>query len=329
MNAGLDLSRWHEAPRGVGYRRRVMVEAGLRHLLQLRLFKVLLTLAWSGGFALAVLGFVFAQSVATGGWVESLAVNFGPRVAAVAKTVPALVMLYPDICIEGWFTLLFWAHSYVGLMLSLVALTAMVPRLITLDRATNALTVYLSRPLTSTDYLLGKLGQILAVLALVWTGPLLFGWVLSVGFAPNTDFIVYSFQPLLRALLFHAIAVATLAAIALGVSALVRTSRAATLAWIGLWLICGAMATPPRTPEWLQRASFSRNLGEVRQGVFRVDRALLLASDSLPIFDQSFSKNLAGAGARARAGDFSGALGSLAVFVALSSFVFLRRLRPE
>jgi len=329
MNASLDLSRWREAPRGVAYRRRVMVEAGLRQLLQLRLFKILLSLAWSGGFALAVLGFVFAQSVSAGGWVESLAEYFGPRGVAVAKALTALVMLYPDICIDGWFTLLFWAHSYVGLMLSLVALTAMVPRLITLDRATNALTVYLSRPLTSTDYLLGKLGLIVAVLALIWTGPLLFGWVLSVGFAPSTDFIVHSFPPLLRALAFHAIALVTLAAIALGVSALVRTSRAATVAWIGLWLIFGALAGPPRTPDWLKRTSFSHNLGEVRQGVFRLDRALELASESLPILDKNLTRNMAGAGARAKATDFPGALGSLAVFVAVASFVFLRRLRPE
>jgi len=329
MNASLDLSRWREAPRGVGYRRRVMVEAGLRQLLQLRIFKALLAVAWSAGFALAVLGFVFAQSVSAGGWVESIAEYFGPRGLAVAKALTALVMLYPDVCIEGWFTLLFWAHSFVGLMLSLVALTTMVPRLITLDRATNALTVYLSRPLTSTDYLLGKLGLIVAVLALMWTGPLLFGWVLSVGFAPSTDFIVYSFGPLLRALAFHAIGVVTLAAIALGVSASVRTSRAATVTWIGLWLIFGALASPPRTPEWLKRTSFSHNLGEVRQGVFRLDRALQLASDSLPILDKNLTRNMAGAGARAKPSDFPGALGSLAVFVAAGSFVFLRRLRPE
>jgi hypothetical protein len=163
----------------------------------------------------------------------------------------------------------------------------------------------------------------------MWTGPLLFGWVLSVGFAPSTDFIVYSFGPLLRALTFHAIGVVTLASIALGVSASVRTSRAATIVWIGLWLIFGAIANPPRTPDWLKRTSFSHNLGEVRQGVFRLDRALALASESLPILDKNLTRNMAGAGARAKPADFPGALGSLAVFVAAASFVFLRRLRPE
>jgi len=329
MTGTFDLSRWRSAPRGLGYRRRAIIAAGLRQLLAFRLFKILLAAAWGSGVAIALLGFAFSQSIADGGWLQTLAAQIGPRMQAVVSMLAAFVLLYPDICIGGFYTLVFWLHSFVGLWLSLVALTALIPRLVTADRATNALIVYLARPLTSVDYLLGKLGLIVAVLALMWTGPLLFGWVLSVGFAPSTDFIVYSFGPLLRALAFHAIGVVTLAAIALGVSASVRTSRAATVTWIGLWLIFGALASPPRTPEWLKRTSFSHNLGEVRQGVFRLDRALQLASDSLPILDKNLTRNMAGAGARAKPSDFPGALGSLAVFVAAGSFVFLRRLRPE
>jgi len=237
--------------------------------------------------------------------------------------------MYPEICIGGWFALIFWLHSFAGLGLSLVALTAMVPRLITRDRATNALTVYLSRPLTSVDYLLGKLGMIVGVLAVMWTGPLLFGWLLSVGFAPNRDFIVYSFEPLMRALLFHGIALVALAAIALGVSAVSRTSRNTIILWIGLWLIVGAVAKPPKTPLWLKRASFTQSLDEVRQGVLRIDTALTAASETLPLIDQRFARNLGNAGRKAESNDFNGALASLGVFVVLSSTVFLRRMRPE
>jgi ABC-2 type transport system permease protein len=329
MEAILDLSRWSAKPRNVGYRRWTIVSTGLRQLFRLRLFRILLFLAWVGGVVLAAAGFLFSQSVTSGGWVESFAVYIGPRFQAVSSALAAFVLLYPDICIGGWFTLIFWLHSYLGLGLSLVALTAMVPRLITRDRATNALTVYLSRPLTSSDYLLGKLGMIVGVLAAMWTGPLLFGWLLSVAFAPDRDFIVYSFSPLMRALLFHGIALVTLAAIALGVSAISRTTRTTTIVWIGLWLILGAMAKPPRSPQWMQRASFTHNLGEVRQGILRLDTALTLAGENLPLTDQRFARNLSTAGKKAESTDFNAALASLGAFVALSSFVFLRKLRPE
>jgi ABC-2 type transport system permease protein len=329
MDASLDLSRWGSAPRGVGYRRWTILSTGLRHLFRTRLFKILLTIAWTGGVLIAALGFLFSQSVTSGGWVESAAVHLGPRPQAIASALAAFVLMYPDICIGGWFTLVFWGHSYLGLGLSLIALTAMVPQLITRDRATNALTVYLSRPLTSADYLLGKLGMIVGVLVLLWTGPLVVGWLLSVIFAPDRDFIVYSFMPLTRALLFNGISLVTMASIALGVSALTRSSRSTTFIWIGLWLIVGAVATPPRGPLWLKRASFTRNLNEARQGILRLDDAFAAAAENLPIIDARVLSNLNTAGKKVESADFDGALISLAAFVALSSFVFLRRLRPE
>lgn len=329
MDASLDLSRWREAPRGVNYRRWIIASAGLRQLTRLRFFKILLAVSWVAGALIALLGFAFAQSIADGGWLETLATSIGPRLQAVVSALGAFVLLYPDIVIGGFYTLVFWLHSFVGLWLSLVALTVVLPRLITRDRATNALTVYLARPLTSADYLLGKLGTIVGVLALVWTGPLVFGWLLSVVTAPSTDFVAYSFRPLLNALFFNGIALVALAAIALGVSAISRTSRNTLVVWIGLWIVLGFITVGPRTPLWLQRSSFTHNLTEVRAGILRPDAALLAAAEELPLTNRQFADSLARAGNRTQASDFAGALAALGGFVVLSSFVFLRRLRPE
>jgi len=329
METSLDLSRWSERPRGVGYRRWTMVTTGLRQLFRTKLFKFLLATAWSGGLLLAALGFLFSQSISSGGWLETLAHNFGPRAEAVVAAIAAFVLLYPEICIGGWYTLLFWLQSFMGLGLSLVALTAMIPRLITRDRSTHALTVYLSRPLTSGDYLLGKLGIIFGVLIALWTGPLLLGWVVSVAFAPDLDFVVHSFNPLLRGLLFHGVSAVALAAIALGVSAISRTPRNTTIIWIGLWLVIGAVAKPPGAPAWVRRASFTHSLGEARQGIIPLDTALKDAATILPIMNQPLVQNLSRASTKVAATDFPGALASLGVFTVLASFVFFRRLRPE
>jgi hypothetical protein len=330
MEASLDLSRWRAAPRGVNYRRWVIATAGVRQLFQLRFFKILLAVSWVGGALIALLGFAFAQTVADGGWFETLAASISPRMQAVASAVGAFVLLYPDVCIGGFYTLIFWLHSFAALWLSLIALTTLLPRLITRDRATNALLVYLSRPLTTGDYLLGKLGTIVGVLALVWTGPLVFGWVLSLVTAPNLDFILYSFRPLLNALLFHAIAVLTLAAVALGVSAVTRTARNNIILWLGLWVVLGYIAmVQHNAPVWLQRSSFTFNLTEVRSGILKPDQALLTAAAELPITNRQFAESLTRAGNRTQAKDFTGSLAALGGFVVLSSFVFLRRLRPE
>lgn len=329
MDNTLDLSRWREAPRGVAYRRWTIVATGLRQLLRLRFFKILLSAAWSAGLMIGVAGFAFSQSLATGGWLESLATKLGPRAEALFTVLTGLVALFPDIVVNSLFTLIFWAHSFLGLWLSLIALATLVPQLITRDRASNALIVYLSRPLTSTDYLLGKLGIIVGVILLVWTGPLVFGWLLSMLFATDRDFIVYSLSPLLRALAFNGIGIVALSAIALGVSALGRKPQITTGVWIGLWLVFGVMASPPRTPDWMKRTSFTHNLGEIRQETFRLDTALTDAATNLPLLDQRFVANLSAAGKKAEATDFKGALVALGAFVALSSVVFLRKIRPE
>ena len=329
MDSSLDLSRWRDTPRGVAYRRWTIVSAGLQQLLRTRYFKFLLSVAWSGGLLIATAGFAFSQALASGGWLEALATRVGPRGEALFTVMTGLVAMFPDIVVHGIFTLIFWAHSFLGLWLSLLALSVLVPQLITRDRGSNALIVYLSRPLTSADYLIGKLGIIVGVLVLVWTGPLLFGWLLSMLFATDRDFIVYSFSPLLRALLFNGIGLVSLAAIALGVSALARKPQVTTVVWMGLWLILGAVAAPPRAPEWIKRASFTRDLNEVRLEVFRLDRAFTEAAASLPLLDQHLVDNLAAAGKKTEATDFNGALASLGVFVAATSFVFFRKLRPE
>src|SRR5215213_4028045 len=124
MDASLDLSRWTAKPLGVGYRRWTIISTGLQQLFRLRLFRILLFLAWGGAVLLAALGFLFSQTIATGGCLDTLAFYVGPRGQALSSALAAFVLMYPEICVDGWFSLLFWLHSYVGLGLSLIALTA-------------------------------------------------------------------------------------------------------------------------------------------------------------------------------------------------------------
>lgn len=329
MDNVLDLSRWREAPLGVLHRRWAMVWAGLRQLLRTRFFRILVFLAWSMAFAIAVIGFLFTQSIATGGWLETFAAGQGPRFQAVASAFSAIVLLYPDICIGGMFSVLFWAQAKAGFLFSLLALSAIVPNLITRDRATHALAIYFSRPLTSLDYLLGKLGVILGVLVLVWTGPLLFSWALSMLVAPGTDFLVYSLEPLGRALLFNGIALVTLAAVAMGVSSITRSARGTVFLWIGLWVVAGTIATFPTTPDWLRAASFSYDLSLALDAIFDLSRILSTAASSIPLLSADVSNNLNNVAEHARVESLDAAILGLPLLIAGSAFLLFRRLRPE
>jgi hypothetical protein len=205
----------------------------------------------------------------------------------------------------------------------------MVPQLVTRDRASNALIIYLSRPLTTGDYLLGKFGMIVGLLLLVWTGPLLFGWLLSLLLTADRDFVAHSIPPLLRALAFNGIALVVIAPIALGISALARSSRATIAIWIGLWVVAAGLAKFPESPAWLQRASFNENLAEVRLRVLPVSDVLTEAVTKLPLLDAETVRDLNRLARQTRTAEFNGAITGLFVLVVLSGTVFLRRIRPE
>lgn len=329
MDSTLDLRRWQEKPEGIAYRRWVIVSTGLRQLMGLRVFQILLFLAWTASVAIAAAGFVFTQSLASGGWLESFATSLGPRPQAIVSAFCSMVLLYPEICIHGLFSGIFWWHSFIGLGLSLIALSVVIPRLIARDRASNALIIYLSRPLTSFDYLLGKLGIIVSILLLLWTGPMLFGWLLGMAFAPNGDFFVYSLAALLRAGVFNFIAIVVLASVALGVSSLGKTTRSVMAIWIGVWLLGGTIATIPTTPNIVRALSFSHDLSEIRSDLFKLDEILIKAADVLPLTDRSIVNNMRSMGQRESHHNATNAYLGLAAIVIVSSLVFSRRLRPE
>jgi ABC-2 type transport system permease protein len=329
METTFDLSRWVDKPEGLAYRRWVIVSTGLRQVLRLRTFRILFFLGWFAGAVIAIAGFIFSQSVANGGWLESLAANFGARFQSVVAAFNAVVLLYPDVCVHGLFTVIFGLQSFIALWLCLIGLTALVPRLVTQDRASNALTIYLARPLTSTDYLIGKLGIVAGLVIVLWTAPLVTGWLLSMLLSPNRDFLVYSVRPLGNALLFNGIALFSLAAIALGVSAISRSSRNTIILWIALWIVAGVIAAHPNNPAWLRYASFSQNLAEIRKTVFRVDTVLIRAAEELPLFNRELTESFRRAAGRTAPDESPGAAAGLGVLVLLSTGIFFRKLRPE
>lgn len=329
MNNPLDLSRWRERPLGLVYRIRIMILAGIRRESQSRLFRWLLVLGWVEGFCLALAGYLFNRTISEGGFAAQFSELFGIKGKAVFRIFKGFLALYPDVCIGGFFNLLFSAYSNAALLLSLLAITAMVPRLIAPDRASNGLTVYLSRPLTSTDYLLGKLGVIASVLGLFWTAPMITGWLASLALTPSLDSAAYSFTALKKALLFNGIALVSLSVMALGISALSTKGRNTLLCWLALWLLPGAMTFTGSDSVWLQRASFTRDLDQARRGLFQSESVYTAVADQLALLNQDAKKVLRKMGKDARADDFRGALLSLTALSAVSFLVLLRKLRTE
>jgi ABC-2 type transport system permease protein len=106
--------------------------------------------------------------------------------------------------------------------------------LIANDLRTGAILVYLSRPLTRRDYVLGKLGVLLALNLSITLVPGLLLYAIALALAPE-QFLKWSLGWIGPAVVLHSVAVTlSVSLLALAVSSLSRSARVAGLGFFGL-----------------------------------------------------------------------------------------------
>ena len=106
--------------------------------------------------------------------------------------------------------------------------------LIANDLRTGAILVYLSRPLTRRDYVLGKLGVPLALNLAVTLVPGLLLYAVALGLTPET-FLKWELAWIAPAVVVHALAISLFVSLlALAISALSRSARVAGIGFFGL-----------------------------------------------------------------------------------------------
>jgi ABC-2 type transport system permease protein len=104
------------------------------------------------------------------------------------------------------------------------------------DLRTGAILVYLSRPLTRRDYVLGKLGVVMALNLAVTLAPALVLYAVGVGLAPE-QFFTWSLAWVPPAIVLQSVAASlVLSLVALAVSSLSRSARVAGIGFFGLLL---------------------------------------------------------------------------------------------
>lgn len=125
--------------------------------------------------------------------------------------------------------------------------------LIANDLRTGAILVYLSRPLTRVDYILGKLAALMSLNLFVTLAPALMLWIVAVSLAPE-QFASLKLMWLPPAIVLHSLVISlAMGLMALAVSSLSKSARVAGLAFaglfIGLEIARGVLRGMFRTPE--------------------------------------------------------------------------------
>lgn len=137
----------------------------------------------------------------------------------------------------AWSYLLFSLFRYPQAFGMILLLGIVAPRLISYDLRTRAYLLYLSRPLTAWEYVVGKAGVLYFLIALLAAVPALgiyaFGLILS----KNTGAFMQTWDIPLRIIVATILLVLPTSAIALALSSMTRESRYASFAWFSLWLV--------------------------------------------------------------------------------------------
>jgi len=326
--------RWEGEAVGVWTRRLSIARYGLRLCLSGRIIKIFLVLAGAQALVLSGLFFFYGQFVAPQSalldWFTRLA---GEEARTIFDALTSWVLLYPEICVDGIYRIVFYLQSFSGPFLSMIVVALFVHRLIANDLASNAIVIYNSKALTRWDYLIGKFIVVSSVLSVIWIVPVLFSWLLGNLLSPDWSFFYHSFPSLLRGLTLGLVAVVSLSCLALMVSSLAKKTGAAVtfwiLGWISLSVISGVASLLHPVLLYL---SPSQALSSLSGGIFRMLDLLQDAQAMLPFFGGVFNRMSEGVDAADLPID-NGAvwlpLLSLAAYCTISILVVSRRIRAS
>lgn len=136
-----------------------------------------------------------------------------------------------------WSLLLFYLFRYPQAygMILLVGLVG--PRLISYDLRSRGYLLYLSRPLTPLEYVIGKAGVLYALLIGVVTIPALVVYVVGLFLSTDSWAITHTWDIPLRIIASSFLLILPTSAIALALSSLTQESRYAGFAWFVIWLL--------------------------------------------------------------------------------------------
>jgi ABC-type transport system involved in multi-copper enzyme maturation permease subunit len=219
----------------------VIASTGVRTFIGRRMFLLLLAVAW-GPFVMRA-GQMYA------------AANF-PSASFLSVTSRTFRDFLDT---QGWFV--FFVTIYVG------------AGLIADDRRANALQIYLSKPLTRTEYIVGKLAILVLFLLLVTWVPAILLLIAQVLFAGSFSFVLANLYlvPAITVFSFVQVMVASFSMLAL--SSLSRSSRFVAVMYAGLVFFSDAVAnvvssiTGQSSGAWV---SLTANLAQIGDAIFRL-----------------------------------------------------------
>ena len=259
----------------------VIAKTGVRRAWQSRWLRRMLFFAWLPALWFGVGFFIWEQSMLDSRWREAMTpfILQMPRTGPLAGIRDGAVM---DDSVAArhavWSGLLHTFFRYPQGVIMVLVVGIIAPSLISQDLRSRAFLLYFSRPLTRSEYILGKSGTVWFYLAMIATSPALSLYVLGVLLSPNFDVIMATWDLPLRILAASAVLMIPTAALALCISSMSEESRYAAFAWFAIcvmgWFTYRIMVeveeasmSADDVPRWTY-LSLYHTMGQVQSWIF-------------------------------------------------------------
>lgn len=269
---------------GVWHRRWAITSSGLAGCLQNRWSRYLLGACWLAALVQVAVLFCIGQLLVADSIVVLWASGLNPTLQVFVRGLVAWLEQHPEISVRVAENLLFYRFATLLLPGSLVAVALAIPHLVTRDLSSHALVIYASKAVNRWDYVLGKAGVVLGLLALTWLGPVTASWFLGNLLAPNWHFFWHGRGALAHCLVFIGGGMLVLGLLGLALSAVSAREKAAIGLYVLLWLVGNALVPiGNQTQPWLRQFSVQYNVRQLAVLVFRPARDLKTAQDNIPV----------------------------------------------
>jgi ABC-2 type transport system permease protein len=154
-----------------------------------------------------------------------------PDLAMAAMTDPS------SIRHEVWSTLILAFFRYPQLSAMVLLVGVIAPMLVSYDLRSKAYLLYFSRPLSTTEYIIGKSAVVWFFLGVIVTVPALALYVTGVLLSPSLSVVNETWDIPLRILAASIVLLVPTTALALCFSSWTSESRYATFSWFAVWVM--------------------------------------------------------------------------------------------
>src|SRR5262245_13960402 len=224
---------WQGPLSGHGWRWLAIAQHGVRVQSKNRIVRLLMLFAWLPALVLVAAVAIWGLVEQKNENVMAFAMNFLPQ-EIVRDPLPYRAAVW-----TLFYSFFFKTEMFFILLLVIIA----GPGLVSRDLRFNAMPLYFARPLTRLDYFLGKLGVIGALVGAVAVGPAAVAYAVGVCFSLDVGVVADTYRVLLASVAYGLVITLATGALVLALSSLTRRSLYVAIAWAGLWIVSGSVAT--------------------------------------------------------------------------------------